>query len=111
MTMPIILAENFRAAFASDGDGAKSSLVANVLIERALRGDYADYREYGPGDEKGIDKQIIGALYLMMADENTMQMRPDVDAFVLKMEHEPRLVDYYEFADVGAAQAFMVARG
>lgn len=105
--MAIILNQNFKAAFNND----KSPLVANVLIDRVLRGDYTRTREIGPGDEKGLDKEIIGTLYLQLADENTYPLRPDTEAFVLQIVHEPRLLDYFEFPDVAGAEAFMTAKG
>lgn len=103
-----ILHNNMRAMFNED----KSALVANVLIERVLRGDYSRTREIGPGaDERGVDMEIIGTLYLMVADENTYPLMEEVEAFVLRIEHEPRLVDYYVFPDVAGAEAFMTAKG
>lgn len=109
--MAVMLRENFRAAFPLEGEGAKSDTVANVLIDRVLRGDYSDTREIGPSDADGLDKLIIGSLYLMIADENTYVMRPDVEAFVLRIEHEARLLNYYEFGDIDGARAFMTAKG
>ena len=104
--MPIILNNNFRAMF----NELKSPLVANVLIERALRGDYSRTKEIGPGgEEPGVDKQIIGTLYLQVADENTYPLVADVEAFVLRIEHEARLVDYYAFPDIAQAEIFMSA--
>jgi hypothetical protein len=101
-----ILNNNMRAMFNDN----KSPLVANVLIERALRGDYSRTREIGPGaDERGVDMLIIGTLYLMVADENTYPLVPDTEAFVLRIEHEPRMVDYWMFPDVAQAEAFMTA--
>ena len=105
--MPIILHNNFKAAFNDE----KSPLIANVLIERVLRGDYIRSREYGPGDEKGLDKVLIGTLYLFLADENTYPLAEEAEALVLMIEHEPRLVDYWVFPDVGGAEAFMTAKG
>lgn len=105
--MAIILDQNFRAAFNND----KSPLIANVLIARVLRGDYIRTTEIGPQDEKGLDKQIIGTLYLMLADENTYPLLDTAEAFVLSIVHEPRLVDYFVFPDVAGAEAFMTARG
>jgi hypothetical protein len=101
--MAIRLNNNMVAAF----NDSKSPLVANVLIER----DYIRTREYGPGDEKGLDVLLIGTLYLLLADENTYPLMQDAEAFVLKMEHEPRLVDYFVFPDVAGAEAFMTAKG
>lgn len=97
--------------FPLEGEGAKSDAIANVLIERALRGDYSGSREYGPADELGNTAEIIGTMYLMQADENTYTMQPDVEAYVLRIEHGPRLVDYQGYADVEAARAFMTAKG
>lgn len=98
-------------AFPRAGEGAKSDTVANILIDRVLRGDYTQTREFGPSDELGLDKQIIGTLYLMPADEATYTIRQDTEAFVLRIEHGPRMLDYYEFPDVAGAQAFMTAKG
>lgn len=104
--MPTILNNNFRAMF----NELKSPLVANVLIERALQGDYSRTKEIGPGgEEPGVDKQIIGTLYLMTADENTYPLVENVEAFVLRIEHEARLVDFYTFPDVSQAEVFMSA--
>ncbi len=104
--MATILSNNFRAMF----NDSKSPLVANVLIERCLRGDYSRTKEIGPGGlEPGVDKEIIGTLYLMTADENTYPLVQNVEAFVLRMEHEARLVDFYSFPDVAQAEAFMSA--
>lgn len=105
--MAIILSNNFNAAFNND----KSPLIANVLIERVLRGDYIRTREIGPGDEAGLDKEIIGTLYLQLADENTYPLMENVECFVLQIVHEPRLIDYWAFPDVAGAEAFMTARG
>src|SRR5687768_3545906 len=99
-----ILSNNFKAMF----NESKSPLVANVLIERVLRGDYVRAREFGPGlDERGVDAELIGHLYLLVADENTYPLRPNTEAFVFRLEHEARLVDYYEFPDIPGAEAFM----
>lgn len=105
--MPKILANNFKAKF----NDSKSSLVANVLIERVLRGNYIRTREYGPGDERGLDKVLIGTLYLLLADENTLPLMENAEAFVLSIEHEARLVDFFTFPDVAGAEAFMTAKG
>ena len=102
-----ILSHNFKAAFNND----KSPLVANVLISRVLRGDYIRAREFGPSDERGLDTNIIGTLYLMLADENTYPLRPNAESFVLMIQHEARLLDYWEFPDVPGAEAFITAKG
>lgn len=102
-----ILNQNFKAMFNDE----KSPLVANVLIERVLRGDYVRAREIGPSDERGLDTEIIGTLYLMLADENTYPLMQDVEAFVLRIEHEARLLDYYTFPDVAGAMVFITAKG
>lgn len=104
--MPFILNQNFRAIFNEE----KSTLIANVLIERVLAGDYVRTKEIGPGGlEAGVDKEIIGTLYLMLADENTYPLQADVEAYVLRIEHEARLVDYFMFPDIAGAEAFMSA--
>lgn len=107
--MTKILNNNLRAAFNNE----KSDLVANVLIERVLRGDYVRTREIGPGGDPkaGVDKQIIGQLYLFVADENTYPLLPNAEALVLMMEHEARMVDYWVFPDIAGAEAFMTAKG
>ena len=100
-----ILANNFRAAF----NESKSPLIANVLIERVMKGDYVRTKEIGPIAEDTRDKQIIGTLYLLLADENTYPLLEAAEAFVFKLEHEARLVDYFVFTDVATAQAFLSA--
>lgn len=102
--MATILQNNFIAAF----NDTKNSLVANVLIERALRGDYASSAEFGPQSDSTADKQIIGNLYLMPADENTYFLS-DAEAFVLSIDHQSRLVNYEEFADIDTARLYMTA--
>ncbi len=104
--MPTILNQNFRAIF----NESKSSLIANVLIERVLLGDYVRTKEIGPGgEEPGVDKLVVGTLYLFLADENTYPLQADVEAYVLRMEHEARLVDYFMFPDIAGAEAFISA--
>lgn len=109
--MGVLLRDNMRAMFPSEGEGAKSDAIANLLIERALRGDYQGSREYGPTDTPTNMTEIIGTLYLMDADENTYTMQPDVEAYVLRMEHGPRLVDYTEYSDRDTARAYLTAKG
>lgn len=101
--MPLL--NNMQAAFNND----KSDVVANTLIERALNGFYEGSRDVGPKGEVG-DQHIIGTLYLMIGDENTYNLAPGVEAFVLRIEHEARLVDYFTFADIDAARAFMTVK-
>jgi hypothetical protein len=81
------------------------------LIPRVLQGDYVRTAEIGPGGADGVDKQIIGQLYLLLADENTYSLRENTEAFVLSLIHEDRLVDYWEFPDIAGAEAFMTAKG
>ena len=103
--MATVLLNNMRAAFNTD----KSDVVANTLIERALNGLYEGSREIGPKGEAG-DQHIIGTLYLMAGDENTYNLAPGVEAFVLRIEHEARLVDYFTFPDIDAARLFMTVK-
>lgn len=109
--MSITLRENFTAMFPIEGEGAKSDAIANVLIARALRGDYSGSREYGAEDGPTNTSEILGTMYLMQADENTYVMEPNVEAFVLRIEHGPRLVDYTQYSDIETARAFMTAKG
>ena len=54
---------------------------------------------------------LIGTLYLLLADENTLPLMENAEAFVLSIEHEARLVDFFTFPDVAGAEAFMTAKG
>jgi hypothetical protein len=103
--MATILANNFIAAFNND----RSPLIANILIERALRGDYSSSVEIGPQSDEHSDKLIIGNMYLMPADDNTYLLAPTAEAFVLKIIHEQRLVDYSEFDNIDTARLYMTA--
>ncbi len=99
--MSKLLKHNMRAAF----NEGKSDLIANILIDRSLIGDYSGTRDTGPKGEG--DQQIIGTMFLFVADENTYLLAPEAEAFVMYMEHEARLVDYLAFPDIDSARVHM----